>query len=190
MMGNPKRKLWITLVVVHLVLQSFDGVTALFGRDDANTASIVVPLTVAGLIAAALIVGGVFVQRRQFVAGSWMILIGLIPSIMSVTGPVVLITGLWTANLVFKGKTLKLDYESLASQRAVSIGRTWWIWLVAASVSFGVGFLALLLDPQDFESSLLWATWILSWLGAGFMTLIGVGILVVRTVGRHRTQAA
>lgn len=178
----------MALVVIHVVVALFGAVTTLLGGGDA--ASIMVPLTVVGLIGLALIAGGIFVQRRRFVTGSWLILVGLIPGIASLTGPLVLISGLWTANLVFKESTLELDYQALSDRRAQKIGQTWWVWLVAALLGVGVGFLALLLDPQDFESSLLWAVWILSWLAAALMALIGVGILVVRIVGRHRTRAA
>lgn len=69
---------------------------------------------------------------------------------------------------------------------AAAWGRRWYLWLAVAAVLFLVGF-SMLLTAEDNElSSVAWAVWILSWLGAAITATVGVGLGATRLVHLRR----
>jgi hypothetical protein len=183
MASNPARNLWVAFVVVHLALS-----LTLAG-------SLFVPLPVMALGGLAMM-AGLYVQRERPVTGSWIVLVGLIPTLVSITGVLVLISGLWTANLAFTEKTAELRYDAMTFRRANAFEQKWWQWFGVSAAMFAIGIGALFLlgdgeaatgeDDTSLLNSLAWLVWLLSWVGA----IVSAALGIVRGIGRHRTRSA
>jgi hypothetical protein len=162
MAGNPNRKLWVTIVVIHAVFVVSSGVIA-------GASGFGWPLTVAGQAGVALMAVGLYVQRERLVTGSWIVVVGLIPTLLSLTGALVLVSGFWTANLVFGETTADIGYEALSRRRLHAFGQKWWIWFVTAGTLLAFAYLALSMDNTLVGS--------LAFPAGALSALIGIGIL-------------
>lgn len=70
--------------------------------------------------------------------------------------------------------------------QAAAWGARWYLWLAAAAALFLVGFAMLLTEENGGLSTAAWAVWILSWLAAGIVAAVGVGLGVTRLAhNRH-----
>lgn len=179
MASNPNRKLWVMVVAVHVVFVVVAGVVA--GAGTENLAGFGLPFTVGEFAGVALMVVGLYAQRGRPVIGSWLVVVGLIPTLFSLTAALVLISGFWTANLVFGEKTAEIGYEALSQRRVDAFGQKWWVWLVAAGALLAVAYLALAGDNALVES--------LAFPAGVFSVFIGIGILG-RTTDRQRIESA
>ena len=180
MAGNPKRK-WMGFVIVHLVVVAGAVVIAGSNIEAGNPAGFGLPLTLAGLAGGALMAVGMYVQRDQLVYGSWIVLVGLIPTLFSPTGMLVLISGFWTGNLVLGKKAAAIGSETSAGRRVDALGQRWWAWFVAAGALLAVGYVAL-----SRANVLLWG---LAFPAGALSALIGIGA-VSRAPGRQRTDSS
>ncbi len=161
----PMRGLWLALVAVHAVLSLLAG-----GPGDESTIAAV--YMIAGLAGNAVVVAGLAVQRRRFLLGSWMIAGGLIPTLPTITGGLVLVSGLWTANLVFSTASASLDHDTISARRSQIFMRAWWLWLGVSAALFTAGFIGLALN------SVVLAQWV--WGPAALAALVGIWSLASR----------
>lgn len=66
--------------------------------------------------------------------------------------------------------------------QAAAWGARWYLWLAAAAALFLVGFAMLFTEEDGGLSSIAWAVWILSWLAAAVIAVVGVGLGATRLV--------
>lgn len=138
----------MAIVAIHVV---FTATMALVGSpnlvigssEDGGFRWALTGLTAAGL---ALMIIALMIQRRRSVSGSRLFAVGLLPSLVSPTGLVVLGWGAWTANLVFSEQRLDIEPgiatgtgnpapSDRTDMRRVTFKDRWW--------RFAAGFLAL-----------------------------------------------
>jgi CHASE2 domain-containing sensor protein len=109
-------------------------------------------LYVVSVVGLALMIVGLILQRRRFVAGSWLFLAGLVPSLISPTGILVLASGAWTANLVFSDNMLDLapqtpdqpsDVQSRQEETTMNTFKNSWWRYAATFIAAGFVFLGI-----------------------------------------------
>ena len=164
------------------------------------------------LLSGGLILGGLALLQRRVIAGSWMILVGaLVPVSGIFTIPVagifmipitalIVIGGLWTGHLQLWGTVVEEPHLQPARPQPADLTSRWYLWLVAASILFVIGFGALVVlgdgqtatgeDDTSLISSLAYLAWILSWFAAVISAGIGVVFGARRVIARHRTRPA
>lgn len=155
MTPNRSRPWWVAFVAIHIVVtvvMAMIGVPNLvFGpSEDAGARWALTGLAAFGV---ALMIVGLIIQRRRLVSGSRLFAVGLLPSLVSPTGLVVLGSGAWTANLVFSEQTLDLapDVAAAEGYRARTDGaettrstfRDRWWRLAAGFIAAGFAFLGI-----------------------------------------------
>ncbi len=177
MASHPNRKLWLVFVVAHVILVV--GVGAIAGAG--HPAGLGWQLTVVGFAGVGLMVVGLYVQRQRLVSGSWIVLVGLIPTLFSPTGALVLIHGFWTANLVFSAVAPEGGFEALSRRRVDAFGHRSWVWFAAAGVLLAVTYLALVTD-NGLVAGLVFPA-------GAVAAFIGIGILG-RATDRRGTASA
>lgn len=182
MSKNSMRKWWVVLVLVHVMAAAVNAITTFSTIGQGNVAPIVVPVTIAGFVGLVVMVAGLFIQRGRFVMGSWVVAIGLLPTLFSITGAAVLLSGLWTANLAFREPAVAIGYKGISTPNREMLGRRLWVWIVGAALFFGLGWIGLLVDN--------WLLWVLPWGIAGMLSLAGIGMGVAVCACRHRTRPA
>ena len=181
--SNPIRKWWVALAIAHIVFGVATSVSTIIETNSlTNVAPIVMPFTYAGLIGLVVMSAGLRVQRTRLVGGSWLVLIGLVPTIISITGIAVLLSGFWTANIALREKAIATGYDDLSVRNRAIMARSWWVWVVAGAAMFGLGWLGLVLDN--------WLLWILPWVSAALLGFVGLAMGVAVYVDRHRTREA
>jgi hypothetical protein len=209
MFRNLKRNWWPTLVVVQAILTAAAVVGVMIVAPDQQGSGVApfrVITGVTGLVSVALLVVGLIVLDRNRRAGSWMIAIGSVPTLLSLLAlnPVALLAvatitgGLWTGNLAFTTRPTGIDPDHPTAHVAPNEGTRWYRWLITAVVLFLGGFgtlmLADVLYPSEQDASLigglLFFTWLLSWAAAAATAAIGIALGSMRLVSRHRTRTA
>jgi hypothetical protein len=147
-------------------------------------------------------------RSSDLIAGSWMIVIGAL-----VGGPfglpvaaVIVMSGLWSGNLRFSATTQAEPRLVVARRHQHALTRRWYLWLVIAIALTSVGFGAVHVQestgfvPDDcgefnpcWQDTAMWATWMLSFLGAmataGVAVVLGVARLFVRRRNRPPSPA-
>ena len=76
-------------------------------------------------------------------------------------------------------------HDQPIATEAADWGRRWYAWLLTAGALAMVGFAALSTHDDGDLSTVAWATWILSWLAAGIVGIVGVGLGAMH-LRRHR----
>ena len=77
--------------------------------------------------------------------------------------------------------------EQPIAAEAASWGQRWYVWLAVAAGLFLVGF-SMLLTADDGElNTVAWAVWLLSWLAAAIVAVVGLGFGATRLVHHRRT---
>jgi hypothetical protein len=183
MTANPMRKWWMGVVLFHIAFTTLSFPFPVITGDLSDPfAAFAISVAVVGLIGLAVMGFGLQAQKAKPVRGSWLILIGLLPTLFSITGAGVLIFGFWTANLTLRETTIETGYKTVAARNQAALARTWWVWFATALVLFGVGWVGLIVDN--------WFLWFLPWVAAAFTAVIGVGVGIAAYTSRHRTRAA
>ena len=120
-------------------------------------------------------------------------------SVLLPLGLAVLLSGIWTGNLVFSAKPVVIPPQQLIAARRERAGRSWYRWIGAALVLVALGFAALVIGDQTLEPGVddnslagtaVWALWLLSWTAAGVTACMGVALGVLHAVTRHHTRSA
>ncbi len=207
--SNLKRNWWEALVAATAVLVAVSAVLTPFLVRNLQREHLAfgIAATIIGLASAALLIGGLRAIRRNRPVGSRLIVIGCVPTLMTVVAlnPVALLAvavvagGLWTGNLAFRTQLPGIDVDATAVLPPQRQTR-WYLWIVAGVVLFGVGFAALLLgdlvDGPDNDGltstaeGLIYFMWVLSWAAAAATGVIGMTLGLVRLATRHRTRPA
>lgn len=204
MLSNLKRNWWPIVVIAQIVLGLVAvGITAVGLAAEAvpNHPAVRIATITIGVIAAVLLIAGLLLLRRNRQAGSWLILFGSIPTLLTVLAlnPVALLAvatiagGLWTGNLAFTARSADANLAYADGHGTPSSGRTWYRWLVAAIVLFGIGLAAVMaFDGSGNETvdGVKWIVWIGSWTAAAASAAIGVALGLAALVARHRTRPA
>lgn len=204
MFTNLKRNWWPILVVAQAVLGliavAFTAIVAPGQQGAGATVFMTVAITI-GLISSALLLGGLFVLERNRPVGTWLIVAGSIPTLLTLLAlnPVALLAvstiagGLWTGNLTFTTTPAEIDTSHPEGRQTPTGGTSWYWWVISAVLLFGVGFAALYVgDAANSETveGLAWFTWILSWATAAATAAIGVALGLANLITRHRTRPA
>ncbi len=118
MTPSRSRPIWLAFVAIHIGFTFVLGVIgvpnlAIGASDNAEAPWI---LTAIAAVGVTLMILGLIVQRRRFVAGSRLFVVGLLPSLLSPTGLIVLGSGAWTANLAFSEQTFDLAPDAAAEK--------------------------------------------------------------------------
>lgn len=209
MLTNLKRNWWEALVVATAVFVAVSALlTPILIRDlQGEHLAFGIAAVIVGLASAGLLIGGLRVIRRNRRLGSRLIVIGCVPTLMTVVAlnPVSLLAvavvagGLWTGNLEFRPRHGGLDVEATGAVPRRR-GTRWYLWIVAGVVLFGIGFASLLIgDMADGPGNdgltgtaegLIYFTWVLSWAAAAATGVIGVTLGFINLATRHRTRPA
>ena len=195
------RNWWVVLAALYglgVIILSLGA--AVFARGDAVIGPIIAATTGAG--AGGLVLGGLVARQSNIMTGSWLIVAGCVVGsdpILLPLSALVVISGLWTANLQLSGLAGEPTLRVALRQQTV-MTRWWYLWFVGATVLFAIGFGALMVmgdsetytGEQDLSviNGLAWFVWVLSWLGAIVSTGLGVILGTLRGVLRHRTRLA
>ncbi len=155
MTSNRSRPIWLAFVAIHVV---FTFVLGLIGISNlvigpSDNAALRWTLTAIAGVGVALMLLGLIIQRSRFVSGSRLFIVGLLPSLISPTGLIVLVSGAWTANLVFSERTLDLAFDTssdehhqVRTEEKETIMNTfkerWWR-VAAGFIAFGMAFLGI-----------------------------------------------
>jgi hypothetical protein len=208
MISNLKRNWWPALVVAQAVLGAASVVLTVVIAPD-QQGSEVAPFRVViggiGLVSIALLLAGLVVLDRSRTAGSWMITIGSVPTLLTLLAlnPVALLavatiaSGLWTGNLAFTTRQADIDPGHATVRVPTTAGARWYWWIITATVLFAAGLGTLMLADatladEDVSAigSLMWFTWLLTWAAAAATAAIGIVLGTMRLVSRHRMQTA
>jgi hypothetical protein len=157
---------------------------------------------VIGLVSTAILVVGLIVLDKNRQAGSWMIAIGSVPTLLTLVAlnPVGLLAaatitgGLWTGNLAFTSRPTEIDANDPAVHSTSPAGTRWQWWIVTAIAlfAFGLGVLMFFegIAMSERAEGLLYFTWLMSWAAAAATGTIGIALVTMRIVSRHRTRTA
>jgi hypothetical protein len=208
MFSNLKRNWWPALVVVQAVLAAASValvvITAPY-QQGSEVAPFMVVTGVIGLVSIALLLLGLVTIDRSRPAGSWMITIGSVPTLLTLLAlnPVALLavatiaSGLWTGNLAFTTRQADIDPDHATARVPATAGVRWYWWLITAIVLFAAGFGTLILadviiaeGDVSVIGGLMWLTWLLTWAAAAATAAIGIALGTMRLVSRHRTRTA
>jgi len=195
------RNWWVVLAALYglgVIILSLGA--AVFARGDAVIGPIIAATTGAG--AGGLVLGGLVARQSNIMTGSWLIVAGCVVGsdpILLPLSALVVISGLWTANLQLSGLAGEPTLRVALRQQTV-MTRWWYLWFVGATVLFAIGFGALMVmgdgqtatgeDDLSVINGLAWFVWVLSWLGAIVSAGLGVILGTLRGVLRHRTRLA
>jgi hypothetical protein len=201
MFHNLTSNWWPPLVAVYAAASiAIFAVPALTG-DSGLDGGELVWLAVA-VATSAFMVAGLAVRGRHLTAGSWMITLGMIPSLMSLfpLALVLFIGGLWTGNLSFRDPPAPLAAEQVLAERRAHLVEVWWRWLLLAAVLFAIGWGVLYAEGSLYDTGteseptvgggIAWLLWMLSWGAAAISGALGVILAVMNIVTRHRTRPA
>jgi hypothetical protein len=208
MFSNLKRNWWPALVVAQAVLVAVSVVLVVIIAPD-QEGSEVAPFRVVtggiGLVSVALLLVGLVILDRSRSAGSWMITIGSVPTLLTLLAlnPVALLavatiaSGMWTGNLAFTTRQADIDPDRDTARVAPTAGARWYWWLITATVLFAAGFGTLMLADATLSEGdvsaiggLMFFTWLLTWAAAAAAGAIGIALGTMRLVSRHRTRTA
>ena len=155
MTSNRSRPIWITFVAIHIV---FTFVLGLIGVPNlaigpSDNAAVRWTLTAIAAVGVALMILGLIAQRSRLVSGSRVFVVGLLPSLISPTGLIVLGSGAWTANLVFSKETFDLAPDAAGDEHPEARGKgkemttstfemRWWH-TAAGFIAVGMVFLGI-----------------------------------------------
>lgn len=67
-------------------------------------------------------------------------------------------------------------HDQPIATEAADWGRRWYAWLITAGLLVLTGFAVLLIDGDGELSTVAWATWILSWIAAAVVAVVGLGL--------------
>jgi hypothetical protein len=207
MFSNLKRNWWPTLVVIQAVLTAAAVMGVMIVAPDQQGSEVApfrVIVGVIGLVSAALLVVGLIVLDRNRQAGSWMIAIGSVPTLLTLVAlnPVALLAaatitgGLWTGNLAFTTRPTEINPDHPTVHSTSPAATRWHRWVITAIALFALGLGTLMLfDGEGVEmseqaESLAYFTWLLSWAAAAATAAIGITLGTMRLVSRHRTRTA
>jgi hypothetical protein len=203
MFSNLKRNWWPTLVVVQAVLTAASVIGVMIVAPDQQGSEVApfrVITGVIGLVSTALLVVGLIILDKNRQAGSWMIAIGSVPTLLTLVAlnPVGLLAaatitgGLWSGNLAFTSRPTEIDPDHPAVHSPFPAGTRWQWWTITAIALFAVGLGVLMffdgVDMSEQAESLLYFTWLLSWAAAAATGTIGIALGTIRIVSRHRTR--
>ena len=155
MTPDRKRPIWLTLVAIHIVFTFVLGVIGApnLAIGPSDNGAVRWTLTAIAAVGVALMILGLIVQRTRIVSGSRLFVVGLLPSLLSPTGLIVLGYGAWTANLAFSEQTFDLgpdgadDEHHEARTKAKETTKSafkerWWLY-AAGLIAFGFAFLGI-----------------------------------------------
>jgi hypothetical protein len=195
------RNWWVVLTALYgvgMIVLSIGA--AVFPRGDAVIGPAIAAAT--GAVAGGIVLGGLVVRQKNVMTGSWLVVAGCLMPLDLILLPLsalVVISGLWTANVQLSGLAGEPTLR-VASRQQAAMTRWWYLWFVVAAVLFVIGFGALMVlgdgktatgeDDLSLSSGLAWFAWILSWLGAIVSAGLGVVLGTLRGVLRHRTRLA
>ena len=79
------------------------------------------------------------------------------------------------------------SHDRPVAAEAVAWGRHWYAWMIGAAACFLLGGSMLFTSADGELSSIAWPVWILSWLAAATLAVIGLGLGITRFVYQRRT---
>jgi hypothetical protein len=130
---------------------------------------------------------GLSFQRSRFVSGSRLFIVGLLPSLISPTGLIVLGSGAWTANLVFSEEDLDLapdtagyEHQQVRTEEKETTMNTfkerWWR-IAAGFIAVGMAFLGIGNMLED-DGGPLYGRILAAAVAVGAATLIIAGLTI------------
>ncbi len=186
---NRNRPIWLTFVAIHVV---FTFVLGLIGIPNltvgpSDNAAVRWTVTAIAVVGVALMLIGLIVQRSRFVSGSRLFIVGLLPSLISPTGLIVLGSGAWTANLVFSENTFDLapdpaGYEHQQVRTEVkettmsNFKERWWR-IAAGFIAVGMAFLGIGNMLED-DGGPLYGRIVAAVVAVAAAMLIGTGLTI------------
>jgi hypothetical protein len=201
MFHNLTSNWWPPLVALYAIATTaiFAG-AALFGDGDIDAGAL--GWLAVAVTASASMVIGLAVRNHHLTAGSWMIAIGTIPTLMTLfpLALVLFVGGIWTGNLAFRDPPAGLAADQVLVERRAQLVDVWWRCLILAVVLTAIGFGVLHAAGSLYDSGseseptvlggVAWLLWMLSWAAAAISGAIGVILGIMNIVVRHRTRPA
>jgi hypothetical protein len=203
-MATTSRNWWAPVTTVLGVVVATMGLLGLlFGETTSGGGGAL--LFAAGMpaIGGLVVLGGMWVRRQRVVTGSRMVVAGAVLAaldpIFIPVAALVIIGGFWSGNLALsdeRAEAIRLE----ATRRSMTDG--WYRWLIAAVLILGVGLGMTAAGEAAFETekcteanpcwegTAVWATFVLSFLGAMVTGGIGVVLGLLRFASRHHTRPA
>lgn len=191
MRTNRSRPIWLTFVAIHIVFTFILGLVGVpnlvIGPSD--NAALRWTITAIAAVGVALMLIGLILQRSRYISGSRMFMLGLLPSLISPTGLIVLGSGAWTANLVFSEKNLDLVPETAGyehkqvptEQKETTMNgfkERWWR-IAAGFIAVGMAFLGIGNMLED-DGGPLYGRILAAALAVAAATLIIAGLTIRR----------
>ncbi len=204
MLSNIKQNWWIAVVIAQATLGLLAAGSTSWGLGANSTpehTAFRVMAIVTGVITSGVLLAGLATLRRNMRAGSWMIVIASVPTLLTllVLNPVALLAlitvvgGTWTGNLTLARQPTGIDLSQPTGSPTPTRGGSWYKWLIAALLLFGVGFAVLIAFDGTQNTAIdgfKWIVWILSWAAGAATAAIGMTLGIARLIARHRTRPA
>lgn len=180
---------WVVLTAVLgallLTMGAFSAVVV--GSGDDSVGPILGAL--GGFASGGLVIGGLARRRSDVIAGSRLIVVGAALTLGGLEsiplGVLVLISGFWTGNLQLSATQDEPELHPVGAQQ-IEMTSHWYAWLGGAAALFAVGWIPLIIEGDDLTWG--WPIWVLGWLGAIVTGAVGLILLALRFVVRHRTR--
>jgi hypothetical protein len=191
MRPSRSRPVWLSIVAIHIVL-TFVLVlieVPILAIGPSDNSAVRWTLTAIAAFGVALMIVGLIVQRSRFVSGSQLFVVGLLPSLISPTGLIVLGFGAWSANLVFSDKTFDLPpvtagngHHQVRTEEKETTMNTfkerWWR-IAAGFIALGMAFLGIGNMLED-DGGPLYGRIVAAVVAVAAAMLIGAGLTVRR----------
>lgn len=97
-------------------------------------------------------------------------------------GPIVALPLLIAAALVFSARR----HDRPIATEAAAWGQRWYAWLAVALTLFAIGVVMLVTADDGDLTTAAWAVWILSWLSAAVIAVVGLGLAATRIAHQRR----
>ena len=192
MSTSTSRNWWVVLTAALAVVVIAGGMLAVGLAATGDDGAFAVVGGFRLLVAGPLMLYGLRRLADDRTTGSTLVLVGAVLAASGSLelipyGAAVLISGFWTGNLQLADRSDAPELQPVSRQQ-FEMTRRWYLWLVAAAVLFGIGWIPLVVEGGD----LTWGyfIWVLSWLGAIVAAGVGVVQASLRLVVRHRTRFA
>jgi hypothetical protein len=191
MRPSRSRPIWLTIVAIHIVFPSVLGLIGVpnLAIGPSDNSAVRWTLTAIAAFGVALMIVGLIVQRSRFVSGSRLFIVGLLPSLISPTGLIVLGFGAWTANLDFSDKTFDLPpdtggnehYQVRTEEKETTMNtfkERWWR-IAAGFIAVGMAFLGIGNMLED-DGGPLYGRIVAAVVAVAAAMLIGAGLTIRR----------